>query len=147
MEYVRSVNESSTPRYPQPLWDPESVQVEGQHRQSLGPPSLLGPTVNLYHDFRPSRTSLDQGIPESNDDTSRSYRRQSLQLGSDRRASLAAEVEKRMRRSSPPNTTLKDLKPQQRRVVGNGIYKLETLPWHKSSLRQAVARRAHERKE
>ena len=143
-EYVRSINESSTPGYPQR--NPEPIPIEERRRQSLGPFPSRGSTGDPYHNFRPSRASFDQRIPEPIDDASRSYRRQSLQLDSDRRASLATEVDKRMRRSSLPNPTLKDLKPQ-RRVVGNGIYKLETLPWHESSLRQAVARRAHERKE
>ena len=147
VEYMRSVNESLTPRYPQPLGNPESILTEGQRRQSLGLSSLRGSTDNLYRGFRSDRTSFDQRIPELNDTTGRSYRRQSLQLVSDRRASLVAEVEKRMRRSSLPDPAPQDPKSQQRRIVGNGVYKLETLPWHESSLRQAVARRAHERKE
>ena len=144
VEYVRSIDESSTPGYPQR--NPESIPIETRRRQSLGPSSLRGSIGEPYHDFHPGRTSFDQRNPELNDDADQSYRRQSLQLDSDRRASLAAEVDKRMRRSSLPNPTLNDSKPQ-RRVVGNGVYKLETLPWHESSLRQAVARRAHERKE
>jgi len=145
VEYVRSINESSTPGYPQR--NPEPIPIEARRRQSLGPSPSRGSTGDPYHNFHPSRASFDQHIPELNDDSSRSFRRQSLQLDSDRRASLAAdEVDKRTRRSSLPNSALKDLKPQ-RRVVGNGVYKLETLPWHESSLRQAVARRAHERKE
>ena len=144
VEYVRSINESSIPGYPQRNTEP--IPIEGQRRQSVGPPPSRRPSDNTYHNLYPSRASFDQRVSELDDDASRSYRRQSLQLGSDRRTSLAAEVGKRMRRSSLPNPALKDLKPQ-RRVVGNGVYKLETLPWHESSLRQAVARRAHERNE
>ena len=144
VEYVRSINESPTPEYPQRNTD--SIPMEGQRRQSLGPPPSRWSTGNPYHNFHLNCESFDQRIPESNDDTSRNSRRQSLQLGSGRRATLAAEADKRLRRSSLPNPTLKDIKPQ-RRVVGNGVYKLETLPWHESSLRQAVARRAHEKKE
>jgi len=143
-DYVRSINESSTPGYLRPI--PEPTPIETQRRQSLGPSPSRGSIGDPYHNFHPSHTSFYQRNPELNDDASRSYRRQSLQLDSDRRASLAADVDKRIRRSSLPNPTPKDLKPQ-RRVVGNGVYKLETLPWHESSLRQAVARRAHERKE
>lgn len=146
MEYARSVNEPSAPRYPQPLGNFDYIPIDGQLRQSLGPASSRGSTGNPFRDLHPSHTSFGQRIPELNDNTGQSYRRQSLQLGSDRRSSLV-EDEKRMRRSSLPNPTPKDLKPQQRRVVGNGVYKLETLPWHESSLRQAMARRAHERKE
>jgi len=141
--YVRSVNESPAPRRPQPLRNPESSPTEGQRRQSIGSPSLLGSAVNPYHNPHSSRMSFDQLSYQ----TDQSYRRQSLQLGSDRRASLAAEVDNRMRRSSLPNPTPEDLKPQKKRVVGNGVYQLETFPWHESSLRQAMARRAHERKE
>lgn len=146
-EYIRSISEYSTPRYPQ--WDPESVPIEGRRRQSIGSPSPRGPTSNPYHSLRPSRTFFDRRTPqpEMDDDASQGYRRQSLQLDSDRRASLVTEVEKPMRRSSLPNPTPKNLETRQRRVVGNGVYKLETLPWHESSLRQAVARRAHEKKE
>jgi hypothetical protein len=99
-----------------------------------------------YPEFYTSRMSVDQQIPELND-ADKSYRRQSLQLGSSRRASLATDVDNRTRRSSLPNPIPKDFKPQKKRVVGNGVYKLETLPWHESSLRQAMARRAHEKKE
>lgn len=143
MEYVRSVNESPAPRHPQALRNPESSPTEGQRRQSIRSPSLRGSAVDPYHDFHSGRMSFDQ----LNDHTGQSYRRQSLQLGSDRRASLAAEVDNRMRRSSLPNPNLKDFKLQKKRVVGNGFYQPETLPWHESSLRQAMARRAHEKKE
>jgi len=143
-EYVRSINESSKPGYPQRI--PEPIPIETQHRQSLSPSPSRGSTGDPYHNFHPGRTFFDQRNPELNDDANRSYRRQSLQLDSDRRASLVTEVDKHMRRSSLPNPIPKNPKPQ-RRVVGNGVYKLETLPWHESSLRQAVARRAHERKE
>ena len=144
VEYIRSINEPPDTRYPQPLWNSEFITIEGQHRQSSSPRGSAG---NPYHDFHSSPTSFDQRTTELDDDAGRSYRRQSLQLVSDPRTPSTIEVEKRTRRSSLPNPTPKGLKLQQRRVVGNGVYKLETLPWHESSLRQAVARRAHERKE
>lgn len=147
MEYVCSANESPAPRYPQPLGNFEPVPTSEQHPQLLEPSSLRGSTGNAYHDFHLSRTLPNRRIPESNDSSSQGYRRQSLQLSFDRRSSLIAEAEQPMRRSSLPNPTLDDLKPQKKRVVGNGVYKPETLPWHESSLRQAMARRAHEKKE
>ena len=146
VEYVRSVDESSKPSFRHPFGNSESIPTEEQYSQSLGYSSLRGSTGNSYHNFHPSRTPFDQQTLELNDNASQSCRRQSLQISSDRRSSLISEVEKRMRRSSLPNPAPKNVKPQ-RRVVGNGVYKLETLPWHESSLRQAVARRAHERKD
>lgn len=147
MEYACSVNESPAPRYPQPFGNFEPVPIGEQRPRFLGPPSLRGPTGNPYHDFHPSRIFLDRRAPELDDNSLQGYRRQSLQLGSDRRASLTAEAEQPMRRSSLPNPTLDGPKPQKKRVVGNGVYKPETLPWHESSLRQAMARRAHEKKD
>ena len=147
MEYVCSANEYPAPRYPQPHGNFEPAPTSEQHPQLLEPSSLRGSTGNSYHDFHLSHTLLDRRTPEPNDGSSQGYRRQSLQLGSGRRSSLIAEVEQPMRRSSLPNPTLDDLKPQKKRVVGNGVYKPETLPWHESSLRQAMARRAHEKKE
>ena len=147
MEYARSANESLAPRYPQPLESSESVPIGGQRLQSFEASSLRGSAGNPYHDFHSGRTSLDRRVPELYDNTSQDHRRQSLQLSFDRRTSLAAEAEQPMRRSSLPNPTLEDLKPQKRRVVGNGVYKPETLQWHESSLRQAMARRANEKKE
>lgn len=147
VEYVRSANESPAPRYPQHFGSSESLPIGGQRLQSLGPPPMRGSTVNPHHDFHSSRTSFDRQLPELNDNTSQGYRRQSLQLGFDRRSSLAAEAEQHTRRSSLPNSILQDAKPQRKRIVGNGIYKAETLPWHESSLRQAMARRAHKKKE
>ncbi|KAF9652946.1 hypothetical protein BDM02DRAFT_3126069 [Thelephora ganbajun] len=147
VEYAHFINESSAARCPQNFGSSESFTIEGQHRQSLGSPALRGSMGSLRHDSHSSRISFDQRTPELNDSTCQSYRRQSLELTSDRRASLATEVDNHMRRSSLPNPTLKDLKPPKRRVVGNGVYKFETLPWHESSLRQAMARRAHEKKE
>jgi hypothetical protein len=147
VEYVRSANESPTPRYPQPSESSESIPIGGQPPQPLGAPSLRGSAGNPYHDFRSGRTSLDRPVPKLYGDTSQDHRRQSLQLGFDRRTSLAAEIEQPMRRSSLPNPTPEDLKLQKKRVVGNGVYKPETLPWHESSLRQAMARRANEKKD
>lgn len=147
MECACSGNEPPAPRYPQPFGNFEPVPIGEQRPQLLGPHSMRGSTGNPYHDFHPSRTLLDRGTPELDDNSIQGYRRQSLQLGSDRRTSLAAEVDQPMRRSSLPNPTLDGLKPQKKRVVGNGVYKPETLPWHESSLRQAMARRAHEKKE
>lgn len=147
VEYARSANEPPVPRYPQIFESSESVPIGGQRLQSFRAPSLRGSIDNSYHDFHSDRTSLDRRIPELYDNTSQDHRRQSLQLGSDRRTSLASEVEQSMRRSSLPNPALRDLKPQKKRVVGNGIYKPETFPWHESSLRQAMARRANEKKE
>lgn len=146
MEYVRSVDESSA-GYPQPFGNPGSIPMEGLRRQSLERPSSRGSIGNLYPEFSPGRVSFNQRIPEFDDNIDRSYRRQSLQLGPDRRASLAAEADNCMRRSSLPNPIPKDFKPQKKRVVGKGVYKLETLPWHESSLRQEMARRTQERKE
>lgn len=147
VEYACSTDDSLALRYSQPFGSSESVPTGGQHLQSLGPPSLRGSTGNPYHDFHSGRTSLERNLPELSDNTVQDSRRQSLQLDFDRRNSLAPEVEQPMRRSSLPNPTFDNLRPQKKRVVGNGVYKLETLPWHESSLRQALARRAHEKKE
>jgi hypothetical protein len=120
--------------------------MEWPRRLSLQHPSLRGSIGSLYPEFPPGHV-IDQRIPELNDNIDRSYRRQSLQLGTNRRASLAAEVDNRTRRSSLPNPTPKGSKKHKRRVIGEGLYKLETLPWHESSLRQEMARRTQERKE
>ena len=144
VEYVRYVNESSAPRYSQPLESSGPIPIDAQPPQSSRPPSSRGSADTLYHGFHSSRASFDRRNPELNVNIGQGYRRQSLQLGSDRRTSLVTEAEQPMRRSSLPNPTFKDLKPQKKRVVGNGVYKVETLPWHESSLRQAMARRAHE---
>ena len=147
VEYAHSANESPAARYPKPFESSESVPIGGQCLQPLAAPSLRGSVGNPYHDFHSGRTSLDRRVPELYDSTSQDHRRQSLQLGFDRRTSLATEVKQSMRRSSLPNPTLQDLKPLKKRVIGNGVYKSETLPWHESSLRQAMARRANEKKE
>lgn len=123
------------------------MPMEGPRRKSLGHSSLRRSMGSPYSEFYSTRASFDQRIPELNDNVDQSYRRQSLQPNSNRRASLMAEVDNRLRRSSLPNPISKDSKPQKKRVVGNGVYKLETLPWHESSLRQAMARQTHERKE
>ena len=146
VEYARSTNECSVPIYPQPFESSESAPIGGQCLQSLGAPSLRGFAGNPFHDFHSDRMSLDRRVPELYDNTSQDHRRQSLQLGFDRRTSLAVGVEQPLRRSSLPNPTLEDPKPQKKRVVGNGVYKPETLPWRESSLRQAMARRANEKK-
>jgi len=147
VEYARSANESPAPRYPQLFESSESVLIGGQRLQSFGAPPLRGSIGNSHHDLHSDRTSLDRRVPELHDNTSQDHRRQSLQLGFDRRTSLASGIEQSMRRSSLPNPNLEGLKPQKKRVIGNGIYKPETLPWHESSLRQAMARRANEKKE
>ena len=135
------------PRYPQPFETSESVPIGGQRLQSLGLPPLQGAAGNPYYDFHSNRTSLDRQVPELNGNTDQGYRRQSLQFGFDDRSSLATSAEQPTRRSSLPNPILQDPKPQRKRTIGNGVYKVETLPWHESSLRQAMARRAHEKKE
>lgn len=147
VEYVRSVNESLAPRYPQPFGSPGSTQAQDPRKQSLGYSSLRESMDGQHPEFHSIRASFDQRVPGSNDSIDQRYRRQSLQLGSDRRSSFVAAAENRVRRCSLPNPTSKDPKPQKRRVVGNGIYKPETLPWNESSLRQEMARRAHEKKE
>jgi hypothetical protein len=142
VEYVHSVNESLAPRYPQPF----GSRAQGSRKQSFGLLSLRESMDAQHPEFHSIRASLDQRVPGSNDNIDQRYRRQSLQFGSDRRSSLAVTADNRARRCSLPNPTSKDSKPQKRRVVGNGIYKPETLPWYESSLRQEMARRAHEKK-
>lgn len=143
-DYLRSIDRSS-PSHPQPFGNPWSMSTEAPRRQSLEYRSLRGSIGSPYSEFSSARASFDQRIPELNDNIDQSYRRQSLQLGFDRRASLTAESDNRLRRSSLPNPIPKGLKSQKKRVVGNGVYKLETFPWHESSLRQAMARQTHER--
>lgn len=145
-DYVRSVDQSSTSS-PQPFENPRSMPMEGPRRKSLGYTPLRESAGSLYPGLYSARTSFDQEIPELDDNTDRSYRRQSLQLSFDRRTSLPVEFDDRLRRSSLPNPIPKNFKLQKKRVVGNGVYKLETLPWHESSLRQAIARQTHGRKE
>lgn len=146
VEYVRSVNKFSA-SYPQPFENPCSTPMEGPRRQSLERSSIRGSTVSPHQEFYSTLPSFDQRTPELNDNIDRNHRRQSLQLSSGRRGSFTAEVDNRLRRCSLPSFIPKDLKPQKKRVVGNGIYKPETLPWHESSLRQAIARQTYERKE
>ena len=146
MEYVRSVHGSSA-RYPQPLENPGFAPIEESRRESLGHSPLRRSIGSPYPEAHLGRNSYDGRISGSNDDVHRTRRRQSLQLGSDRRTSLTAEVDNGARRTSLPEPISQDFKPQKKRVVGNGVYKFETLPWYESSLRQAMARRAYERKE
>ena len=144
-EYVRSADQSFA-NYPQPFENPWSMPMEGPHRQSLGRSSLRRSTCSTHSGFCSTRTSSDQRNPDLDHNIDRSHRRQSLQPSSDRRASLTAEIDNRLRRSSLPNPVPNDSKPQKKRIVGNGIYKPETLPWHESSLRQAIARQTQNRK-
>jgi len=143
VEYVRSVTGFSA-GFPRPFEHPGLTLLEGPRRGSLERPTLQGPMTSPYPELYSGRPSFDQRIPEPISDINQSCRRQSLQLVSERRGSLATEVDDHARRYSLPNP--KGFKPAKKRVVGNGVYTRETLPWQESSLRQAMARRAHERK-
>ena len=146
MEYVRSVNGYSA-GFPRPFEHLGSTLMEGPRRGSPEHPPLRGPVNSLYPELYSGRPSFDQRVPDPISDINQSYRRQSLQFVSERRGSLTTEVDNRVRRCSLPNLIPKGFKPEKKRVVGNGVYKRETFPWHESSLRQAMARRTHERKE
>lgn len=146
VDYVLSINQLPA-SCPKPFDNPWSMPMEGPRRQSPRLPSLRGSIDSPSSELYSTRSSFDQQIPNLNDNSDQNYRRQSLQLSSDRRASLAAEADNRPRRCSLPNPITKGFRSQKKRVVGNGVYKLETLPWHESSLRQAIARQTHERKE